>query len=133
MSVNNNNNRPQETIMLPTITATATLPVFLAGKKLIVRSLKFLSTSRQGKSGATYATLQFQKLVGAVATDVGDSFNTKDTNFPIGKRVDIDGATGMVLQKNESLQLKITTVIAQRSAIGWKGNVVGIDYAVIGN
>ena len=132
MSIINEQNRPQETIMLHSLTKTETFPFFLAGKQVILNDLKFLTTVRQGKSSVTYLTLQFQKMAGTTINDLGDAWDTEHKNTSVGNIVEIEDAKNIVLLENESLLLKVTAVVAARSSISWAGNVVKIGYTVVG-
>ena len=128
MSVINEQNRPQQNTMLAAITSTRTLTFFLAGKKIVIRSLKLLSTVAITASTVNYVTFQLKKLVGSVATDVGDSFDTK-LGISAGDITDIVAAKELVLLENESLQL----VATETGAVSWSGNLLSTDYQVVGS
>ena len=128
MSVINEQNRPQQNTMLAAITSTRTLTFFLAGKKIVIRSLKLLSTVAITASTVNYVTFQLKKLVGSVATDVGDAFDTK-LGISAGDITDIVAAKELVLLENESLQL----VATETGAVSWSGNLLSTDYQVVGS
>ncbi len=128
MSTFNNGNRPQQNTPLAAITSTRTITFFLAGKKVIIRGLKLLSTVAIVTSNANFLTFQLKKLVGARATDIGDSFDTT-AGIAAGDITEIVAAKDFVLRENESLQLEIT----ETGAVSWGGNLLSTDYEVVGN
>lgn len=126
----NRNNRPQ--VHLPIASAASKkIPVLHAHKKLLVKSVKFISVGAIAASGSAYSTQKLQKsLTGVVPADISGAtaVDTQAGLAAYGVKALTVPAAGIELEIGETLYLD-HALTGSLTLDGW----LDVDYEVVGN